>query len=191
MKVSKINSFKILTSLSLSILLLMSSCADSNNKRKTESKIIAPKVSIQTAVMSNNLEIIKQHIEVGTNINVKDQMTGSTPLITAVVFGKTAIVKALIEAKADLSIKNNDGATALHSAAFFCHVEIVQMLVDAKADKTIKNNFGATPRESIMGPFKTMEPIYKMLQQQLEPMGLKIDLADIEKKRPIIAIMLK
>ncbi|MFB0937357.1 MAG: ankyrin repeat domain-containing protein [Urechidicola sp.] len=141
--------------------------------------------------MSNNLEIIKQHIEVGTNINVKDQMTGSTPLITAVVFGKTAIVKALIEAKADLSIKNNDGATALHSAAFFCHVEIVQMLVDAKADKTIKNNFGATPRESIMGPFKTMEPIYKMLQQQLEPMGLKIDLADIEKKRPIIAIMLK
>ncbi|MFT7498810.1 MAG: ankyrin repeat protein [Porticoccaceae bacterium] len=191
MKVSKINSFKILTSLSLSILLLMSSCADSNNKRKTESKVIAPKVSIQTAVMSNNLEIIKQHIEVGTNINVKDQMTGSTPLITAVVFGKTAIVKALIEAKADLSIKNNDGATALHSAAFFCHVEIVQMLVDAKADKTIKNNFGATPRESIMGPFKTMEPIYKMLQQQLEPMGLKIDLADIEKKRPIIAIMLK
>ena len=191
MKVSKINSFKIFTSLSLSILLLMSSCADSNNKRKTESKVIAPKVSIQTAVMSNNLEIIKQHIEVGTNINVKDQMTGSTPLITAVVFGKTAIVKALIEAKADLSIKNNDGATALHSAAFFCHVEIVQMLVDAKADKTIKNNFGATPRESIMGPFKTMEPIYKMLQQQLEPMGLKIDLADIEKKRPIIAIMLK
>jgi ankyrin repeat protein len=191
MKVSKINSFKILTSLSLSILLLMSCCADSNNKRKTESKVIAPKVSIQTAVMSNNLEIIKQHIEVGTNINVKDQMTGSTPLITAVVFGKTAIVKALIEAKADLSIKNNDGATALHSAAFFCHVEIVQMLVDAKADKTIKNNFGATPRESIMGPFKTMEPIYKMLQQQLEPMGLKIDLADIEKKRPIIAIMLK
>ncbi|MDG1527722.1 MAG: hypothetical protein P8I51_02190 [Polaribacter sp.] len=29
--------------------------------------------------MTNNLEVIKQHIAAGTDLNVKDQMTGSTP----------------------------------------------------------------------------------------------------------------
>jgi uncharacterized protein len=191
MKVLKMNSFKTLASLSLSILLLLSSCAESDKKEKTVTNVATPKTTIQTAVLTNNLEIIKQHIAAGTDLNVKDQMTGSTPLITAVVFGKTAIVKALIEAKADLSAKNNDGATALHNAAFFGNVEIAQILIDANADKTIKNNYGATPRESVLAPYKTMEPIYKMMQQQLEPMGLKMDLAEIEKNRPVIAKMLQ
>lgn len=191
MKVSKINSSKMLAGVSLSILLLMSSCAESDKKGKTETNVVTPKTNIQTAVITNKLEIVKQHIAAGTDLNVKDQMTGSTPLMTAVTFGKTAIVKALIEANVDLSVKSNDGATALHNAAFFCHIEITQMLIDAKADKTIKNNFGATPRESVVGPFKPMEPIYKMIQQQLEPMGLKMDLAEIEKNRPVIAKMLK
>ena len=191
MKVLKMNSFKKLASLSLGVLLLLSSCAESSKKEKTDINVATPKTTIQTAVLTNNLEVIKQHIAAGTDLNVKDQMTGSTPLITAVVFGKTAIVKALIEAKADLSAKNNDGATALHNAAFFGNVEIAQILIDANADKTIKNNYGATPRESVLAPYKTMEPIYKMMQQQLEPMGLKMDLAEIEKNRPVIAKMLQ
>jgi ankyrin repeat protein len=118
-------------------------------------------------------------------------MSGSTPLISAATFGKTAIAKALIEANADLSIKNNDGATALHTAAFFCRIEIVQLLIDAKADKTVKNNFGATPRESVMGSFAEMKPFYEMLQQQLGPLGLQLDLNEIERTRPVVAMMLQ
>jgi len=199
MKTPKINSFKTVVTFSLSILLLMSSCAQSSKSDKTnpennstaKSIIAAPKTDIQTAIMSDDLEVVKQHIAAGTDINIKDQMSGSTPLISAVTFGKIAIVKALIEAKANLSIKNNDGTTALHVAAFFCRVEIVKLLIDAKADKTLKNNFGATPRESVMGPFVEIKPFYEMLQQQLGPFGLKIDLNDIEKTRPVIAMMLQ
>ena len=146
---------------------------------------------MQTAIMSNQLDIVKQHIAAGTDINKKEQMSGSTPLISAATFGKTAIVKALIDANADLSIKNNDGATALHTAAFFCRTEIVQMLIDAKADKTVKNSFGMTPRESVMGPFTDVKPVYEMLQQQLGPLGLQFDLNEIEKTRPVIAMMLQ
>lgn len=79
----------------------------------------------------------------------------------------------------------------MHAAAFFGRVEIVQMLIDAKADKTIKNNFGATPRESVMGPFAEIKPFYEMLQLQLGPVGLKIDLNQIEKTRPVVAMMLQ
>jgi ankyrin repeat protein len=173
------------------VILLAIACGESDKSPKTKSLVDKPKIDIQTAVLSDNLDIVKQHIEAGTDINKKEQMSGSTPLISAATFGKTAIAKALIDANADLSIKNNEGATALHTAAFFCRVEIVQLLIDAKADKTVKNNFGATPRESVMGSFADMKPVYEMLQQQLSPLGLQLDLNEIEKTRPVIAMMLQ
>ncbi|MGK0390020.1 MAG: ankyrin repeat protein [Maribacter sp.] len=199
MKVPKIKSFKRLLQFSFIILLVTNACAQSDRNTNTESEnnskaktvVAKPKIDIQTAVMSGNLEIVQQHIDAGTDINMKEQMSGSTPLISAVSFGKTAIAKALIDAKADLTIKNNDGATALHVAAFFCRIEIVQMLIDAKADKTAKNNFGMTPRESVMGPFVEIKPIYEMLQLQLSPLGLQLDLNELKTNRPVIAIMLQ
>ena len=199
MKTLKINSFKMLVSYSFIFFLLLSACTQSGKSKNiqpgniVEAKlnVETPKIDIQTAVVSGNLDVVKQHIEAGTDINKKDQMSGSTPLITAATFGKPAIVKALIDANADLGIKNNDGSTALHVAAFFCRIEIVQMLIDAKADKTIKNSYGATPRETVAGPFADMKPIYEMLQSQLEPFGLKMDLNELEKTRPVIAMMLQ
>ena len=199
MKALKINSFKMVVTFSFIILLLLNACAQSGSSNKTKpennskAKAIAdkPKIDIQAAIISGNLEVVKQHIEAGTDINMKDQMSGSTPLITAASFGKTAIVKALIDANADLDLKNNEGSTALHSAAFFCRIEIVQMLLDAGADKNIKNNHAATPRESVIVPFTEMKPVYEMIQQQLEPLGLKLDLKELEINRPVIAMMLQ
>jgi len=199
MKTHKIISFKTVCSFSLIIILLTSACAKadkntiakSENNAKAESVVETPKIDLQAAIMSGNLEVVKQHIEAGTDINTKDPMSGSTPLISAATFDKTDIAKALIDADADLSLKNNDGATALHAAAFFCRVEIVQLLMDANADKNVKNNYGATARESVMGPFAEIKPIYEMMQQQLQPLGLQLDLAEIEKTRPVIAMMLQ
>jgi ankyrin repeat protein len=175
----------------LAVILLTSACNEPDKNPNTKPLVGQPEIDIHTAIMSDRIDVVKQHIEAGTDINKKEQMSGSTPLISAATFGKKAIAKTLIEANADLSIKNNDGATALHTAAFFCRIEIVQILLDAKADKTIKNNFGATPRESVMGSFAEMKPFYEMLQQQLGPLGLQIDLNEIEKTRPVIALMLQ
>ena len=199
MKTFRINSLRTLVNMSLFLLLLTTACGRSGNKSKaeannsTETKLVAetPKIDIHTAILSDNLEAVKQHITSGTDINKKDAMSGSTPLITAASFGKNEIAHVLLDAGADLTPKNNDGATALHTAAFFCRVEIVQLLMDAKADKSAKNNFGMTPRESVMGPFTEIKPIYEMLQQQLGPLGLQFDLTEIEKTRPVIAMMLQ
>lgn len=190
MKTSKINAIKVLMNL-VFIAILFPACSQGNKEASNASGVDKPKVDIHTAVLTGNLEAVKQHIEAGTDIDEKEPFGGSTPLISAATFGKPEIVKMLIDAGADLSIKNNDGSTALHSAAFFCHVEIVQMLIDADADKTIKNNFGATPRETVMGPFSDIKPFYEMMQQQLGPMGLQLDMAQLEKTRPVIAMMLQ
>lgn len=197
MKTLKINSFKMTIQILLLTVLLTSACAQSDKKITTsdttevKKTVEKPAIDIHTAIISGNLEAVKQHMEAGTDINQKEAMSGSTPLMSAVTFNKPKIVKALIDAHADLSIKNNDGATALHTAAFFGRIEIVQMLIDAKADKTIKNNFGATPRETVMGDFAEMKPIYDMLVQQLQPMGFALDMNELQKARPVVAMMLQ
>lgn len=178
-------------------LLLLNSCAQSDKKTAKNipaeviEKVDKPQVDIHTAVLTGNLEAVKQHIDAGTNINQKEAMSGSTPLISAVTFNKQDIAKALIDAKADMSIKNNDGSTALHTAAFFGRIEMVQMLIDAKADKTIRNNFGATPRETVLANFEEVKPIYDMLKLQLEPLGFELDMEALKKARPVVAMMLQ
>lgn len=197
MKTLKSNSFKMTIGILLLTILLTSACAQSDKKtatsNNTEVKKTAdkPSIDIQTAVISGNLEVVKQQIDAGTDINQKEAMSGSTPLMSAATFNKPEIAKALIAANANLSVKNNDGATALHTAAFFGRIEIVQMLIDAKADKTIRNNFGATPRETVMANFAEMKPIYEMLVQQLKPMGFVLDMNELKKARPVVAMMLQ
>lgn len=173
----------------------LTSCSQKSKTQKTASvsnnEIAKPSIDIHAAVLTGNLEAVKQHIEVGTDINQKEAMSGSTPLMSAITFNKPKIAKALIKANADLSVKNNDGGTALHTAAFFGRIEIVQLLIDVKADKTIRNNYGATARETVLVDFDQMKPIYEMLIQQLQPMGFELDLNELEKARPVVAMMLQ
>jgi len=171
------------------------SCSQKSETKKTtaisKKTVDKPSIDIHGAVLTGNLEAVKQHIKAGTDINQKEAMSGSTPLMSAATFNKPEIAKALIKANADLSVKNNDGGTALHTAAFFGRIEIVQLLIDAKADKTVRNNYGATARETAMADFDQMKPIYEMLIQQLQPMGFTLDLEELEKARPVVAMMLQ
>ncbi|OZV67998.1 ankyrin repeat domain-containing protein [Winogradskyella aurantia] len=195
MKTVNINPMKTLKVFALLLVLFASSCAEQNKETSSKSEntsiVEAPKQDIHEAIITDNFEVLKQHIKAGRDINKKEAMGGSTPIITAITFDKTEMAKALLKADVDLSIQNNDGSTALHTAAFFGKVEMVQMLIDANADKTIKNNFGATPRETVLGDFEQIKPFYEMMILQLEPMGFKLDLNEVEKARPVVAMMLQ
>ena len=178
--------------LTLLTMILFCSCSDKETKNyDNDTTQNRPNIDIHTAVVSNNIEAIKNHISAKSDINIKDPMGGSSPLISASLFGKTEIAKLLIAAGADLNIKNNDGSTALITASFFCRPDIVKLLLEKGADKTIQNNFKNTAYESVMGPFNEVKNIYVMMEKMLGPMGLKLDLEYIEKTRPIIAEMLK
>lgn len=167
-------------------LIILASCGTS-----TEKKIAAPEVDLQTAVITNNLEAIKGHIEAGSDLNAKDPFGGSSPLITAAVFDKPEATKLLLDAGADINFQNNDGSTALISAAFFGRPEIVQLLLEKGADKTIKNKYGTTALDNVSAPFAAVKDVYDIMGSSLEPMGLKLDYAYLEKIRPEIAKMLQ
>ena len=177
---------------SLTITLILGACGTKESTAQNgKSNVEPPEIDIHTAVLTENLDALKQHIEAGTNINEKDPFGGSSPLISAAVFGKTEMAKVLIDAGADLNFQNNDGSTALITSAFFCRPEIVKMLLDKGADKTIKNKFGTNAYENVAGPFADVKDAYDMMGKMLEPMGLKLDYEYIQKTRPEIAEMLK
>lgn len=177
----------------VALIVLLASCGSKENAAQDNSTpgAKAPDVDIHTAIISDNLEAVKQHIAAGSDLNVKDPFGGSSPLISAAVFGKTEAAKLLLDAGVDINFQNNDGSTALHTAAFFCRPEIIKLLLDKQADKTIKNKFGGTAIDNVSAPFAQMKDTYDMMGNILGPMGLKLDYAYIEKTRPEIAETLK
>ena len=138
----------------------------------------APSVSLHMAALQGNVEVIRQHVTAGSDLNEKDAW-GSTPLIISATFGRTDVARALIESGADLHITNNDGATPLHAAAFLCRTEIVEALLDHGANKALRDNFGNIPLESVADPFENVEGIYDQFQQSLGPLGLQLDYEQI------------
>lgn len=200
MKIRKTRSLHVITKIKLFIVFIVCLVACNGRQDATQEKIKSstaendvkpPQIDIHTAVLTENLPVLKQHIAAGSNLNEKDPFGGSSPLITAAVFGKTAGARTLIEAGADINFQNNDGSTALHTAAFFCRPEIVKMLLANGADKTIRNTYGATAYESVAGPFDEVKNSYDIMGKVLGPMGLKLDYEYIQKTRPDIAAMLK
>ncbi|MCW3785426.1 ankyrin repeat domain-containing protein [Plebeiibacterium sediminum] len=194
MKTTILITGKVLLMMLIASSLLMSCTFNSTNNLDAENvtKVVkAPGIDLNTAAYMGNLAAVQQHIKAGTNLNTKEPLGGSTPLLTACVFGKTEIAKALINAGADLDMVNNDGSTPLHVAAFFCHTEIVQSLIANGANINALNGQGATALQSVAGPFSEVKPVYDFLLQQLGSLGLKLDYEQIEATRPVIAQMLQ
>ncbi|KAG7310362.1 hypothetical protein JYU34_003135 [Plutella xylostella] len=84
------------------------------------------------------------------DINCKGQSKsnlGWTPLHLATYFGHADVVRALLEAGADVDEVNETGDTALHKACFIGNEELVILLLNHKADVNIMNGEGRTPSE--------------------------------------------
>jgi len=187
------------TILVLAILIAISSCnsktaneVDENKKAEiTEEKPKPPAMDIHAATFMGDMDAIRQHIAAGSDLNLQEPSMGSTPLISASVFGKTEVALALIEAGADVNLQNNEGSTALTTAAFLCRTEIVKALLENGADRNLRTQAGSTALESVSAPFEDVKFIYDIFSRDLGPLGLKLDYEYLEETRPLIAEMLK
>jgi hypothetical protein len=192
-------SCSILNALFFASIVILSGCGSGNEnsgsdvkqQAEQQTKVKPPSVDIFTATFLGDLEAVQQHIQAGTDLNQREPTMGSTPLISAAVFGKTAVARALMEAGADVNIQNQEGSTALHTAAFLCRTEIVELLLAHGADKDLQNIYGSTPLASVEGPFSEVKGIYDEFSKELGPLGLKLDYNQLEQTRPVIAEMLR
>jgi fucose 4-O-acetylase-like acetyltransferase len=166
--------------------------ADLNRVHKqTSVSLSAPLMGIHEAAIEGNIEVIRQHIKAGSDLDEKEPAGGSSPLITAITFDRTEVAMALIEAGADVNFINNAGSTPLHTAAFFCRPEIVKVLLEKGADKNIRNKAGSTAFESVTVPYDAVRGIYDYFGKAYGPLGLELDTVYIKATRQVIAEMLR
>jgi ankyrin repeat protein len=148
-----------------------------------------PAVDIWTAAGAGNIEVIKQHVSFGTDVNAKEPKNGSTPLIVAALYGQTGAMKVLVENGANLDLQNNQGSTALHTAAFVCQTDAVAFLLEHGANPDIKNNFGRTALEAVSGEWNSeLAARYTQIAVALQ---LDLDLARIQELRPQVAELIR
>lgn len=93
--------------------------------------------------IANSAKLAKLLIGRGADVNAltvsasrkKGVFTGekSTPLHVAAAFGATEVAKVLIDAQANLNVKDQRGWTPLMKAARFGHTDTVKVLLDAGA----------------------------------------------------------
>ena len=103
-----------------------------------------PDISIQDATVLEKIEIIKQHIAAGTDINEKDSYD-RTPLLCAITQGHEEIAELLIAEGADVNAKKKEGQTLLHEAANRNRKQIAVLLIANGAEVNAQADNGRTP----------------------------------------------
>ena len=103
-----------------------------------------PEVDLHTAVLTDDLEAIRQHIKAGSDLDVPESTRESTPLITAAYLGRIEAAKILLEGGADINRVNADGSTALITAIAFEKTKAAKLLIDAGTDLNIQNKDGSS-----------------------------------------------
>jgi len=151
---------------------------------------VPPDTGLHMAVLQGNADAVAQHIEAGSDLNVRDAY-GSTPLVVAITFDKPEVARLLLEAGADPEIPNNDGSAPLHVAAFLGHADIVRELLDAGADKHTRNMGGSTAYDIVAAPLESDREIYDQLAGGLSMLGFQADYERVQAARPGIAEMLR
>lgn len=117
---------------------------DTSLQSEEKKTVTAPRMDLHSAILRGNIKAVKQHIEAGSDLNIKEATRKSTPLITATFIGYNEAVKLLIDAGANLNYQNLDGSTALHTAAVFGKIDAAKMLIDAGTNLNLINKDGAS-----------------------------------------------
>ena len=104
----------------------------------------APDISIYDAARDGNIEVVKQYIAAGVDVNAKNKR-GMTPLHYAAMKGREEIIKLLINGNADINAKTAKRATPLHYAAGSGHKEVVELLIAEGADVNAKEKRAGSP----------------------------------------------
>jgi ankyrin repeat protein len=95
-----------------------------------------PNVSMHEAALNGQLEMVKDLLGKGLNVNLKDQ-DGRTPLMYASFNGHVEIIQLLIDKGAQVNVFDSYGRTPLMMASSGPYPEAVKFLLDHNADPNV------------------------------------------------------
>jgi uncharacterized protein len=99
------------------------------------------------AARNGNLNTLKLLLYSGAQANLIAEDRGSNALFDGALIRNKDIVKALIDAGADVNVQSKDGQTALIVVVGAGDEDIVELLVKAGADSDIKDALGVSARK--------------------------------------------
>jgi len=102
------------------------------------------------AVYQNSLIGIEALVAQGTDVNVR-AFRGQTPLVTALIYGCTKAMAALLDKGADPDIPDEAERTALHHAAYDGKVDDVQTLLKKGASVDAMDQYGTALHQAAYG----------------------------------------
>jgi len=112
---------------------------------------------ISLAVLANETHrAVVNRLFSTSDLNLRASQHGQTALMLAVSHGRLDMVELLVEAGADLNIRDEDGSTALMCAAEHGHLEIVKYLLQHP-----DINIGATDNDGLSALSVAMEAGYR------------------------------
>jgi hypothetical protein len=98
------------------------------------------------AARNGQLSTVEFLLRSGAKVDIIAEDRRSTALIDSAMERHKDVIKTLIEAGAEVNVKNGDGQTALIIVVGAGDAEIVEMLVNAGADPDIEDDFGVSAR---------------------------------------------
>lgn len=102
---------------------------------------------IHIACVKGHLDIVRELLNNGANVNSRSWKWGDTALHRACILGHTQIVEELINRGANINIRNNNcWMTPLENAINFGYLQCCRLLINAGAKvNEINQNYGSTP----------------------------------------------
>ena len=88
-----------------------------------------PALPLWDAVELGRVEVVRQHLAAGTDVNAWGGITGLTALHEAAFLGREEIAVLLIGAGADVNAASQRGETPLHLSVYWEHREIAELLL--------------------------------------------------------------
>jgi ankyrin repeat protein len=129
------------------------------------------------ASLGGNLEIVKELIRAGANVNSVTDCDNTTPLKIASIIGNLDIVKYLIRNGANVNARDKSGRTALMLASKYGHFKIVKYLREQQS-KPASRKFEKQRRHSLEKQ-KTIGNVRRKSEPKIRSNNLKVTKADL------------
>jgi len=122
-----------------------------------------PIMSIHQAARAGFIDIVRQHIASGTDVNIKHGARNDTPLHWAADKGQIEVAELLIANRAYVNAKDRYGQTPLYRAITGGYKDFVELLIAKGANLNVKDRRGRTPLRSAKD--KGHKEIIELLQK--------------------------
>lgn len=102
-------------------------------------------MSIHTAASAGNVGEVRKQLAWGVSPNTRTFWYLDTPLIVAAAYGRTEVVRLLLDKGADVNMGNEGSETPLHYAARHGHTTVMNILLEHGADVSQAGTGCGTP----------------------------------------------